>query len=431
MLAALAGAVAPRAGASSGGVEAMAEALAARPFLPPADDLPDGARGWDYDAWRRRGFEGTPPRVGPFTVHPFPRGYLFPDAVRIELDGRPWEPGNAFRHAPPGLGFSGFRLVGELNAPGRPDEIIAFLGASYFRALGRGHAYGISARAVSLNLGGVEEFPAFRLFRLSATGIEALLDGPSLAGAFRFTVSPGAETVVEVRATLFPRRDLPALGLAPASSMFWFNTPHPGDRRPAVHDSDILAWEDAGGERRVRPLDNPAAPRVTDIPLPAPRGFGLLQRRRGDAAFADAEARYGDRPSLWVEPLGDWGPGMLRLLELPARDEYHDTIACAWQTAAPVPAGRPFSAAWRLRWADDAPARPGLARLAEARREGAGTRLRFAGPGLAGTRPAGTGILGFAATAAEARLTLAPGGEARLLRADGAPASETAIGLPA
>ncbi|MFL1462213.1 glucan biosynthesis protein [Roseococcus sp. DSY-14] len=431
MLAALAGAVMPGAGAAAEGLEAMAQALAARPFQPPPDDLPAAARGWDYDQWRRHPFTGTPRRSGPFAVHPFPRGYLFPDAVALELDGTPWQPGAEFQDAPPGLGFSGFRLVGELNTPGRPDEVVSFLGASYFRALGRGHAYGVSARAVSLGLGGVEEFPAFRLFRLAGDGVGALLDGPSLAGAFRITVAPGAETVLELHATLFPRHDLLALGVAPASSMFWFNTPHARDPRPAVHDSDTLAWEDAAGERRARPLDNPAAPRITDIPLPSPRGFGLLQRRRGPAAFADPEARYGDRPSLWVEPLGDWGPGHLRLLELPARDEYHDTIACAWQPAAPIPAGRPFRAAWRLRWADDAPARPGLARLASARREALGTALRFAGPALAATRPEGHGILAFEASEAEARLLLAPGGQARLRRADGTAASETAIGLPA
>ena len=430
MLAALAGALAPRAGNAADDLEAMARALAARPFLPPPDDLPPAARDWDYDAWRRRAFAGSPRAAGAFQVLPFPRGYLFPDAVTIELDGAPWQPAADFAHAPAGLGFSGFRLVGELNAPGRPDEVISFLGATYFRALGRGHAYGISARALSLNLGGVEEFPAFRRFRIGAEGIGALLDGPSLAGALRCRVQPGDETLVEVQATLFPRRELRELGLAAASSMFWFNAGHPADPRPAVHDSDLLAWEDAAGERRVRPLDNPGAPRITDIALPAPRGFGLLQRRRGAEAFADPEARYGDRPSLWVEPIGDWGAGTLRLLELPARDEYHDTIALAWQPAAPIPPGQPFRAAWRLRWADDAPALPGLARITAARRDGTATRLHLAGA-APGTTPEGSGILGFEATGSEARLTLAPGGEARLRHPDGRPASETAIGLPA
>lgn len=431
-LAALAAACAPAA-ADTPSFEEEARRLAAAPFRAPADDLPAALRGLDYDGYRRLDHAFPPRALGAFRVLPFPRGYLFPDAVALDLPEGPWTPApGAFRHAPAeAAGFAGFRLLAELNAPGRWDEVASFLGASYFRALGQGHAYGISARALSVGLGGAapEEFPAFRRFRLSAPGeaaqLEALIDGPALAAAARLTVTPGAETRVRVALAVFPRRPLPDLGLAPASSMFWFTGGRVADPRgrPAVHDSDALLWEDAAGRRTLRPLDNPAAKRVTDIPLPAPRGFGLLQRARGFDAFRDAEARYGDRPSLWAEPEGDWGPGTLRLLELPARDEYHDTIALCWTPAAAPRPGAPFRAAWTLRWADDAPARPDEARVLGAARDGARVALRFDAipPGAV---PRAEGAASLALDGATLHLDGPPGARAWLER-DGRPVSET------
>jgi glucans biosynthesis protein len=395
-------------GAQAGGfaatqVEDMARDLAARPFQAPADDLPPALGRLDYDRWRRIVFRREAARWAGdgsgFTLQGFARGYLFPHRVDLhDVAGgvaRPWAWNAAdfsfdgLVEPPAGLGFAGFKLLGTLNAPDRQDEIVSFLGASYFRALGRGHAYGISARAISLHTGGAEEFPEFRAFWIErpaegAVVIHALLDGPSLAGAYRFTVKPGAETVMDVAACLFPRVELTALGLAPASSMFRGGSQDPGpvpDGRPAVHDSDGLLLETASGERIWRPLGNPGAPHLAYIDAPAPRGFGLLQRSRRFADFGDAEARYHDRPSLWVEPVGAWGPGRLGLLELPTRTEYEDNIAVFWQPARPVPPGVPFRAAWRLRWTDDAPARPGLAAVAATRRWRGGNRFEvdFAG----------------------------------------------------
>ncbi|MCW8088375.1 glucan biosynthesis protein [Sabulicella glaciei] len=421
--------------------EAQARALAARPFEPPDSELPEALRRLDYDGYRRLIFTGRAPRLGGFRVMPFHRGYLFPTRVEIALEqggsfgAWRYDPAD-FQHAPPELpdiGFAGFRLLAELNAPGRWDEVVSFLGASYFRALGRGHAYGISARAVSVGLGGeAEEFPLFRAFRIRGGAeearMEALLDGPSLAGAFRIVLRPGEATVTELHAVLFPRRRLDRLGLAAASSMFWFSGAWPGDPRPAVHDSDFLLFETASGERVLRKLHNPAAPRLTDIPLASPRGFGLLQRRRGASAFHDPEARYGDRPSLWAEPLGDWGEGTLRLFEMPARDEYHDNIALTWQPANPPGPGESFRAAWRFHWADDALPRPGLARITEVSREGDAMRLRFSGTSLNDAIPVTqlAEIIHFEAAPGEALLALRPRGAARaFLARDGRALSET------
>jgi glucans biosynthesis protein len=444
LLAALAAAQGP---AHAGGtltarVEAMAADLAARPYAPPEEALPDALASLDYDGYRRLTFEAEPPRLGPFRLQPFHRGYLFRRRVELNLveDGtaRPWRYDAAdFLHAPRAagdLGFAGFRLLGELNEPGRWGEVASFIGASYFRALGRGQAYGLSARGLALGLGGVEEFPDFRAFWIAAEGgearIHALLDGPSLAGAYAIVVRPGEETVTEIRAALFPRREGLDAGLAPASSMFWYagGDAPAGATRPAVHDSDVLLIETAEGDRLARPLVNPDRPRVTDLAASSPRGFGLLQRRRGFAAFADAEAKYHARPSLWTEPLGDWGEGSLRLLELPARDEYHDNIALAWRPARTPRPGEPWRVGWRLRWATDAPPAPGLARLVRAGREGGATELRFAGEGLARAEPAVTGgsAIAFAPDAEGATLLLRAGpGTRATLRREGRAVSET------
>ena len=406
---------------SAAGVEDMARDLASRPFVPPPDDLPPTLAGLDYDGWRRITFRRAAARwagdAHGFTLQAFGRGYLFPHRVALHevVDGmaRLWEwraadfDFDGLVEPPAKLGFSGFKLLGELNAPGRQDEIVSFLGASYFRALGRGHAYGISARAIALDTGGVEEFPAFRAFWIErpldgVVTIHALLDGPSLAGAFRFNLSPGAETTMEVSACLFPRVQLTALGLAPASSMFRGAPHEPGrvpDSRPAVHDSDGLLIEHGSGERLWRPLGNPTAPRLSHFDVAALRGFGLLQRARHFADFADPEARYHQRPSLWVEPVGNWEPGRVGLLELPTATEYEDNIATFWQPARPVPAGATFRAAWRLRWCDDAPARADLAAVAATRRWRGGNSFEvdYAGKAAADAEPimtASAGTLG-------------------------------------
>lgn len=403
---------------SAAEVEDMARDLAARPFVPLRDDLPPALAALDYDKWRRITFRREAARWAGeshgFTLQAFGRGYLFPHRVALhEIAGgvaQPWDWRAAdFRfdgvvEPPAELGFSGFKLLGELNAPGRQDEIVSFLGASYFRALGRGHAYGISARAIALDVGGAEEFPDFRALWIErpaggAVTIHALLDGPSVAGAYRFVVQPGDETVMDVSACLFPRVALGALGLAPASSMFRGAPQDPGrvpDSRPAVHDSDglLIAFND--GQRLWRPLGNPVAPRLSHFDAPMPRGFGLLQRARAFADFGDGEARYHQRPSLWVEPRGEWGPGRVGLLELPTATEYEDNVAAFWQPARPVPAGEAFRAAWRLRWCDNAPREPTLATVRATRRWRGGNSFEI-------------DYAGDAATEAEAELTASAG----------------------
>src|SRR5690606_15097149 len=110
-----------------------------------------------------------------------------------------------------------------------------------------------------------------------------------------------------------------------------------------------------------------------------PHGFGLMQRDRSFESYQDLEAGYERRPSLWVEPVGDWGPGAVMLFELPTDSEANDNIVAFWRPDAAPGAGKATSFAYRLHWSNDLVARPSLARVAR-------TMVGEAGAGL----PTGT-----------------------------------------
>jgi len=236
------------------------------------------------------------------------------------------------------LTFTGFRLHTPLNRTDYKDEVIVFQGASYFRPLGRGNVYGLSARGLAVNLGEpVEEFPRFSEFYLvrpsagdQAVWVLALLESRSVTGAYAFHVLPGATTVVSVTARIFPRPGSEQLGLAPLSSMYLFGEEGParyGDFRPEVHDSDGLSvWLDSG-EWLYRPLRNPPRTTVCTFRADRLRGFGLLQRDREFANYQDLEARQEARPSIWIEPISGFDAGSVRLLEIATTQETDDNIA--------------------------------------------------------------------------------------------------------
>ncbi|MCU0911857.1 MAG: glucan biosynthesis protein G, partial [Rhodobacteraceae bacterium] len=274
---------------------------------------------------------------------------------------------------PEGTGFAGLRLRGEVETRGVFQEYAVFQGASYFRAVGRGHGYGISARGLALNTGepGGEEFPVFREFWIEAAPpgaptvvVHALLDSPSVAGAYRFAVTKGETTEMEVSATLFPRVDLPTAGVAPGTSMFLFsdiNRTRFDDFREAVHDSDGLLMMNGAGEALWRPLNNPTRLQISAFGDRNPRGFGLMQRARDLADYNDLEARYDRRPSLWVEPSGDWGAGSVILVEIPTDKEINDNIVAFWRPAEPLVAGREHRIGYRLHWCSASPAEGAVA----------------------------------------------------------------------
>ena len=221
----------------------------------------------------------------------------------------------------------------------RTADVATFLDASYIRAVGANLQYGLSARGLAVDTGleSGEEFPVFKSFWLERSQpnaksmvVHALLDSPSAAGSYRFTIRPGDPTVFDVETALYPRVDIPTAGLAPLTSMFMFdanNRANVDDFRPAVHDSDGLAVHNGRGEQLWRPLTNPADLQISTFVDSNPRGFGLIQRKRDFRDYQDLEAHYEKRPSLWIEPIGDWGEGGVFLVEIPSKEEIHSKLS--------------------------------------------------------------------------------------------------------
>jgi glucans biosynthesis protein len=278
------------------------------------------------------------------------------------------------RQLPDNVGFAGFRIM----APDLETDWLAFMGASYFRTSGPFNQYGLSARGLAIDTGlsTPEEFPRFTEFWLETGSADdaplvlyALLDGPSVTGAYRMTAKrTSAENRVHhvdmvITQELFARKTITRLGIAPFSSMYWYGETsrrQVADWRPEIHDSDGLAIWTGAGERLWRPINNP--PRVmtntfvdNDI-----RGFGLLQRDRDFVHYLDDSVFYERRPSVWVEPIEPFGKGALHLLEIPTDDEIHDNIATYWCPDETFTAGSQRRYSYRLSWMDDVPFPPAL-----------------------------------------------------------------------
>jgi glucans biosynthesis protein len=366
-------------------VRARAEKLAKQPFGEYDNPLPPFLSDLDYDQYRDVRFRPDHSlwiaQKLPFQVQFFSRGSIFRDRVQIHVveQGVPtmvqFDP-DMFdfgrlpvpMEVPKNLGFAGFRLHHPLNVHHYFDEVIAFLGASYFRAVARGEVYGLSARGLALDTGlpQGEEFPVFREFWLvkptaSAKHITvyALMDSKSVAGAYRFVITPGEATEIAVTAHLNFRGDIEKLGIAPLTSMFFHGktTQHyVDDFRPEIHDSDGLLIAAGTGEKIWRPLKNPQRLAFSYFQVENLRGFGLVQRERHFGRYLDLEARYQRRPSAWVTPVGVWGKGTVELVEIPTEGEVDDNIVAFWVPATPIKAGSAHTFEYTLAFADD----PGL-----------------------------------------------------------------------
>lgn len=362
----------------------MARDLAAQAFAKPRIDVPTPFDKLTYDqyrdirfrpeqaVWRGQGLD--------FELQLFSIGYLYDVPVEIALvdagksralraDGKLFSIGpligKGTEQAP--YGFSGFRVHGPLNRADVFDEYVVFQGASYFRAVGRDQKYGLSARGLAIDTArpSGEEFPFFRGFWIEkpAAGartivIHALLDSPSTTGAYKFSVTPGESTTIDVEFSLYPRRPMAHVGLAPLTSMFRHGAAQNrlgADYRPAVHDSEGLAILNGREERLWRPLTNPRTLQTSAFIDKDPKGFGLLQRDRDFNDYQDLEAHYERRPSVWIEPKGAWGEGYVELIEIPTDAEIHDNVVAYWKPAKPLEPGKVYTYGYRMHWGPGVP----------------------------------------------------------------------------
>lgn len=387
-------------------VRQMAKELAAKPFKPGDQSLPAILDKLSYDDYRNIRFNTDRAlwrgQKLPFEVQLLHRGFLFRDRVDISVveDGKAsrvayspdlfrFDHGLARPDPKLDLGFSGFRLHGPINRPDYFDEIAVFQGASYFRAVAKGQVYGSSARGLSIKTGdaGGEEFPVFKAYWIerpregvNSIVVHALLDSASASAVHRFTISPGETTVMTVEMSVYPRVDIDQAGLASLTSMFLFG---PNDRdgfddfRPSVGDAQGLAMVNGNGERIWRPLTNPRRLQISTLVTANVRGFGLMQRQRSFFDYQDLEARYEQRPSIWVEPIGDWGEGAVQLVEIPTPEEIHDNIVAFWRPREPLRKGGEYNYTYRLHWTWDMPDREPLGRFGATRAGGSAERRLF------------------------------------------------------
>lgn len=370
-----------------------AQALAAQPYTAPRAPDPMLVNGIDFDAIQKIKFRPecalwkNGPGSLPVRFFHLDKFNFLPVDVHAVSNGKArrvlfskdcfayGDPSLAAR-LPDDLGFSGFRVM---NSRTSETDWLAFQGASYFRSSGPRGQYGTSARGIAVNTGlpQPEEFPRFSHFWLLETGapdivtIYALLEGASVTGAYRFDARRGdAAIVMTVHVDLFARTDVPRLGFAPLTSMYWYgenDRRHAVDWRPEVHDCDGLALWTGKGERIWRPLIDPPSVLTNSFLDVDPKGFGLLQRDHDFNDYQDDGAFYDRRPSVWVEPIGGWGEGAVQLLEIPTDDEIHDNIVAYWVPKKPVKAGESISLDYRLYWQDDEPHPPNLARVVATR----------------------------------------------------------------
>ena len=385
-----------------------AQLLASRPFRETAP-LPGSFAAMDYDSYRKILFDPTRTlwraENQPFQMELYHRGYIYPEQVRLftiepagdtlagfapRVRAIPFDRSMfAYRGDASGIlhdpeygrekGFAGYKLIAHVPSSEWMQEVFSFIGSSYFRGLADGQVYGTSCRALAINIGmnEDEEFPAFRAFWLEKPASKdaktftchALLDSPSVAGAYRFEITPGTATVADVRCRLFFRQVPEKVGLAPMSSMWMWGQGLKGpkdDHRPEVHDADGLLLH-ADSAWLWRPLTRQPYPSVAGLGATRLQGFGLMQRQRSEAAYNDAEARYVDRPSVWVEPLAGFTPGRVELLEFPSRFEGMDNIAAWFVPLGLFPGGkadpaRPVAFAYRVTISGDDPPEHPLAK---------------------------------------------------------------------
>ncbi len=125
-----------------------------------------------------------------------------------------------------------------------------------------------------------------------------------------------------------------------------------------------------------RPVSNREDLQFSSFVDANPKGFGLLLRNRDVADYQDDDQHWERRPSLWIEPLGDWGEGAVQLVEIPSESENNENIVAYWRPKPPLVGGGQATFAYRQFWCWEPPSRPPMA-IAMHSRAG-----RVAGPKL-------------------------------------------------
>ncbi|RBW47365.1 glucan biosynthesis protein D [Psychromonas sp. B3M02] len=360
-------------------LKALAKSSAAQPYSPPVNPAPELIDKMTYDQhWKIRFKDEKTlyPSGKNAPVQLFYPGRYFPDPVSIYTRDKkngvttvPFDnnifdmPADSPAHdLPKGFGFAGFRVM----RPGLKPDWISFLGASYFRTDGPEGQYGLSARGIAINTGmnQPEEFPRFKAFWLGpaekegeSLSVWALLDGPSITGAYRFGLSKDNKEakghITSVTANLYMRADVERLGIAPLTSMYWYSETDKTiakDWRPEIHDSDGLAIHTGSGLQIWRPLNNPLSVSTTSFIDNNPKGFGLIQRDRDFQHYQDDGVFYNKRSSAWIKPQGDWGTGAVQLIEIPTKDETFDNIVAYWVPEKAARKGDEFTFSYDIEW---------------------------------------------------------------------------------
>lgn len=360
-----------------------AKALAAKPYVAPTP-APAIVDDVDFDAVQKiryradRALWSSGPGAYPVRLFHVDKYNQLPVRINALADGKSREiiySADSFDYKDPefasklpsDLGYSGFRIM---DGRGKETDWLAFQGASYFRTSGQDNQYGASARGIAINtaMPQPEEFPRFVEFWIEqptndtpTITIYALLDGPSISGAYKFVASKTRVPVMEVSADLYARTNIDRVGIAPLTSMYWYgenDLRYATDWRPEIHDSDGLAMWTGANEHIWRPLTNSKLVRTNSFLDANPKGFGIMQRDRDFGHYQDDGAFYNKRPGIWVEPNGEWGEGAVQLVEIPTDDEIHDNIVAYWVPKAPVRAGDELNFNYKLYWQNDEPNPP-------------------------------------------------------------------------
>lgn len=396
--------LAPPVDFGSGTVADMARELAKHSFKPIATDLPDPFKALTFEQYNAIALKDDArvwgdQNVG-FVIEPLHRGFQYTNPIQLNLvaDGKAYRlvydvklfdfgklnPGTKVGD----IGFSGFRVL-RPHSDGNLADIAAFQGANFFRALAEGQVAGLMARALAIKVADPkgEETPIFRQIWIEKPSlvaatliVHALIDSESVAGAFRFTIRPGEATIMDTECTLFPRVNIDNFGLATMSAthlLGFMDHKKFDDYRPNVSEVCGLQMLTGNDEWVWRPVTNPGSLQISSFQDNKPKGFGCLLRDRDFEDYADEDNQWEKRPSLWIEPIGDWAEGFVQLMEIPSQSDANDNILCFWRPKDSLKGGTEVSFAYRQFWCWDPPARPDLAQTRHSRSGTNGKRQRF------------------------------------------------------